>query len=215
MGGRLSQRFGGALGPEGRELVQRMVDASQRMRGLVGDLLELSRAARGEVPRARVDLLALLERVRADLATGIEETGAELRLPADLPHVLGDPPTLARLLQNLIGNALKFRHPDRAPRITVSATPIRRGAPDSAGIRFSTPRVELTLEDNGIGFDPSQAEVIFEPFKRLQPRTRFPGSGMGLAISRAIAERHGGRIWAVGRPGQGATFKLTLPAADG
>jgi signal transduction histidine kinase len=215
MGARLSQRFDGALGVEGRELVQRMVDASQRMRGLVGDLLELSRAARGEVPRARVDLRALIDRVRCDLGTRFEETGAELRLPPELPHVLGDPPTLTRLFQNLLGNSLKFCHAGRRPVLAVNASAVRRGAPDRSGVRLSTPRVEVVLEDNGIGFDPGQAEAIFEPFKRLQPRTRFPGSGMGLAIARAIVERHGGRIWAVGRPGEGATFCLTLPAADG
>lgn len=206
MGERLGERFDAQLGPEGTELVKRMNDAARRMRTLVDDLLELSRASRGEAARRRVELKPLFEQLRKDLAARFDETGAELRLPPTLPAVQADVPQLARLFLNLVGNSLKFCAPGRAPVVSVTATLGRRGA--------DRPVVELVLEDNGIGFDPSQAEAIFEPFKRLQPRTRYPGTGMGLALARAIVERHGGRIRAEGRPGQGASFHLTLPAAD-
>jgi signal transduction histidine kinase len=112
--------------------------------------------------------------------------------------VEGDPLQLRQLLQNLIGNALKYHQPDTPPRLKVHA-------------RGEAGKVQLFVEDKGIGFEQKDAERIFRPFERLVGRDKYPGSGMGLAICRRIVERHGGEIMARSVPGQGTTFIVTLP----
>jgi len=116
----------------------------------------------------------------------------------DLPTIDGDEPQLRQLMQNLISNALKFRRPDVVPEVEIAAT---------AG----TASVEITVRDNGIGFEPQYSGRIFRVFERLHGRSRYPGTGIGLALCRRIAERHGGTIVADGEPGAGATFTVTLP----
>ena len=212
---RLDERHRARLEGDGPELVQRIVEAAQRMRELIDDLLELSRVSQGAPPSARVELGPLLRRVEEDLSGVLGDSGGRLELPAELPAVRGDPAQLARLFANLLGNSLKFRHPERPSLVSVSARLLRRGESDDAGQRSPGARVEVRVRDNGIGFEPDQADRIFRPFQRLQPRTRYPGTGIGLAIARAIVERHGGRIRASGEPDQGAEMILTLPAAEG
>ena len=216
MGERLGERYGEALGPEGGELLQRMLGATDRMRLLIKDLLDLSRISTLRAPLERVELSEVLEEVLADLAAGLSEAGegAGVDVNAPLPAVLGVRTQLRRVLQNLIGNALKFRAPGRPPRVRVEFLLVRAGDSDSFGARTPAPRVELIVADNGIGFAPAHAEEIFEPFKRLHGRTRYPGTGIGLAICKAIVENHRGRIRAEPRPeGEGAQFVLTLRAA--
>lgn len=212
---RLDEKHRANLGRDGAELVDRIVDAAQRMRELINDLLELSRVSQAEEPSERVDLGTLFARVREDLSGVLAESGGRMELPEHAPTVRGDAAQLGRLFVNLIGNSLKFRHPERPPVVTISARPLKRGEKGGSGIRLQGSRVEVRLEDNGIGFDQEQAERIFRPFQRLQPRTRYPGTGIGLAICRAIVERHGGRIRAEGRPDQGAAMVVILPAAEG
>jgi light-regulated signal transduction histidine kinase (bacteriophytochrome) len=151
-------------------------------------------------PHQDVDLGALLDRARANLAARIEETGAVVEA-GELPHVEGDPGLLALVLQNLIGNALKFRGEER-PHVRVAAR--RDGA-----------MWELCVADNGIGIDAEYAERIFVIFQRLHTRTTYEGTGIGLAMCRKIVEYHGGRIWLdTGAPGPGTTFRFTLPAIE-
>ncbi len=115
----------------------------------------------------------------------------------ELPQVWGYPNKLSQLLQNLIGNSLKYRLPDKAPHVRVSA---RRGDGEWW----------VTVEDNGIGMEKIHLERIFEIFKRLHTRDEYPGSGIGLAICRRIVTQHGGRIWAESEPGQGSRFTFTI-----
>jgi signal transduction histidine kinase len=113
---------------------------------------------------------------------------------------------MRQLLQNLIGNAIKFRRPGVAPRVEVSARPAPRSAAEDV-------LWELRVADNGIGVDPAHAEKIFKPFERLHGHAAFEGSGLGLAVCARIVERHGGRIRAEGQPGVGTTLIVTIPAA--
>jgi PAS domain S-box-containing protein len=192
----LAQHYTGQLDAKADEFIAFTVDGVKRMQMLIQDLLEYSRVGtRGESSQP-IDCVAVLQRVLASLASTIHETHA--RVTHDpLPIVHGEAAQLTRLLQNLIGNALKYRS-ERAPHVHISAQP--QG------------QVWLfAVQDNGIGFDPHYAERIFGIFQRLHTRENYPGTGIGLAICRKIVEYHGGRIWAEGRPGEGATFYFTLP----
>lgn len=130
------------------------------------------------------------------------EAGAQIDIAA-LPAIEADPGQIQRLLRNLLTNALRFRRPDVAPRVEVSAEVERYGAlPDVC-------RIEV--RDNGLGFEEKYSERIFMPFERLHARSEYPGTGMGLAVCRRIAERHGGSIVARSRPGEGSAFIVRLP----
>jgi len=131
-----------------------------------------------------------------NLRTSIEESGADIRI-GSLPSVLADSTQLTQLFQNLIGNALKYRD-TRRPEVQIEATPT-----DGTWI--------FSVQDNGIGIDPRYFERIFQMFQRLHTRAEYPGTGIGLAICRKIAERHGGRIWVESQPGRGSTFWFTIP----
>jgi signal transduction histidine kinase len=135
----------------------------------------------------------------ADLELSIDEHCAEITV-LDLPTVRADPAQMRQLFLNLLGNALKFAREGEAPRITVSA-------------RCDEERIDLSFEDNGIGFEQKYAERIFKPFQRLHASGRYPGSGIGLAICKKIVERHGGTISAKSEPGRGATFLVSLPVS--
>src|SRR6185312_16314398 len=131
------------------------------------------------------------------LTQAIEESGASITHDP-MPTIAVDRGQMVRLFQNLIGNALKYRKPDQIPQIHITAEQMNR-------------EWTIAIRDNGIGFDPQYASTIFAPFKRLHQPDAFPGTGVGLAISRRIVEAHGGRIWAESRPGEGAIFRFTLP----
>ena len=194
---RLAARSAEALGEEGRDDLRRMQNAVTRMQTLIDDLLALSRVSTRGRPLVPVELDAIVRDVLSDMEPRIENTGARIEV-APLPTIDADPTQMRQLLQNLLGNALKFVRPGVPPVVR-----IRSAVADG--------RVELRVEDNGIGFEQRYAERIFTVFQRLQGRTEYEGTGIGLAICRRIAERHGGSITAEGRPGQGATFVVTLP----
>lgn len=167
-----------------------------RMESLLRDLMKFSRAVHEEVVIGSADLSASLAEAMSVLKTRIEETGAVIRVEP-LPSVKGDAAQLAHVFQNLLSNAFKYRHKDRTPEIEISSI---RQAEDCI----------VAVRDNGIGFDPRYAERIFGLFKRLH-KDEYPGTGLGLAICQRIVERYGGRMWAEGRPGDGATFYFSLP----
>jgi len=191
------------LDDDAKQYLHFMVDGANRMRQLIQALLTYSRAASAPTEEEAIDLARLVPAVVEDLAPSIGELGAKI-VVADLPRVVGDDIQMRQLFQNLIGNALKYHAKERSPEVRIDAAP-------SADGRFSI----VTIADNGIGFDPKYQQDIFKPFKRLHGRAERPGSGMGLAICRKIVERHGGSISAEGRPGQGAIFKLRIPAFAG
>ncbi|WP_119727380.1 sensor histidine kinase [Thermomonospora amylolytica] len=199
----IERRYGDKLDERGRRYIDFAVDGAKRMQALISDLLMFSRVGRSERPMEPVDLNRTLERTRHDLGHAIEETGA--RIEADeLPVVTGDRTLLAMLLQNLVGNAIKF-HGDEPPRVRLA---VRRSAehPDMW---------EFACSDNGIGIDPKYAERIFLIFQRLHPQDSYSGTGIGLAMCRKIVEYHGGRIWLeTDHTGPGTTFRWTLPAQE-
>jgi PAS domain S-box-containing protein len=195
----LQRRYEGRLDEDADEFIRFAVDGATRMRSLIDALLLYSRAGRGDTPVEPVDTAALVDRVAETLTAGREGPVARIH-HGELPEIAGDPAQLGQLFQNLLGNALKFTSPGRAPEIEVSAAP--------AG-----PGWVFTVADNGIGFDEAHAERIFRMFQRLHGRDEYPGTGVGLAIARKVVERHGGRIWAEPRPEGGARFRFELPEA--
>ena len=195
------------LDERAQDYLGRIAAAAGRMQRLIDDLLAYSRVTTRARPFKSVDLNASVADALADLEARVEATGASIEV-GELPRVQGDETQLRQVMQNLLGNALKFTVPGRLPKITVRAE-------TAAGGDASGGRVTLVVEDNGIGFDPRHVERIFAPFQRLHSRGEYEGSGMGLAIVRRIVERHGGSIQAIGAPGTGAAFRVTLPAAAG
>lgn len=182
-----------------RGYLDRLCQASERMRKMIDDLLELSRVATQGQPYARVELSKVAAHVISDLELQIERTGGTVEV-GDLPVVEADPLQIRRLFQNLISNALKYHRPDVPPVVKVSGT------------QLSPELIQIRVEDNGIGFDENQVERIFQPFQRLVGKSQFEGTGMGLAICKRIVERHGGELIARSTPGVGSTFIITLPA---
>jgi len=207
-GDRLDAKHSEGLGEQGRDCVERMRDAARRMRGLIGDLLAYSRVTTKAQPFEPVDLSAIAQGVLSDLEVRIQQTGGRVEVGA-LPTIDADPAQMRQLLQNLIGNALKFHREGVAPVVKVFSRPVEGPeAPDD-------PRHRITVEDNGLGFDPKHLDRIFGVFQRLHGRSEFEGTGIGLAICRRVAERHGGTITADSTPGQGARFIVTLPTRHG
>ncbi len=193
------------LDEEGRQYVDFMTDASRRMQTLVSDLLALSRVSTGARPFEDIDLGEMVETVLSDLSVQLSETGGQVQA-SDLPVVRADRTQMEQLFRNLIGNALKFRRPDTPPRVSVRGEAASGSLPDVPG-----PASTIRVADNGIGFEPSQGETLFAPFKRLHARHTYEGSGIGLAVCQKIVLRHNGRITAHGTPGEGAVFTVTLP----
>jgi PAS domain S-box-containing protein len=195
----LEQHLDGALDARGAEFIKFTVEGAQRMQALIRDLLAYTHVGGSTQAFAAVDGEALLVRVLGDLRLAIDDSGAEVSHDT-LPTLHGDAGQLGLVLQNLIGNALKFR--SQAPlRIHVTA---RRGGG----------QWEFAVRDNGIGIEPRHAERIFQVFQRLHTRSEYPGTGVGLAICKKIIERHGGRIWVESAPGRGTTCFFTLSAPE-
>jgi signal transduction histidine kinase len=194
----LQRRFAVPLGTQGAEYIDTIVNGTRHMDRLISDLLAFSRVGRGDSGMVEVNTQDILAQAEYQLAAQIRETQA--RITHDpLPTVRGTPIELLQLLQNLIGNALKFRAPGVHPAVHVSA---------SRDHEFWV----FSVRDNGIGIEPEHRERIFEMFQRLHGAETYEGTGIGLAICRKIAQHHGGRIWVQSNPGQGSTFSFTLPA---
>src|SRR5690606_19073497 len=193
-GDRLRLHLADRLDADGADYLQRMRSAAARMQTLINDLLAYSRVSRNAHRPRKVALSQVLAEVLSDLESRVESSGAEVRA-APLPEIEADPTQMRQLLQNLLGNALKFSHPQRRPQVSIDAELLPPPHPGGPA------RVRLRVSDNGIGFDNRYQERIFAPFQRLHGRSEYEGSGIGLAIVRKIVERHGGQIRADGRPG--------------
>jgi PAS domain S-box-containing protein len=196
----LGRRYASHLDSDAREFMGYIVEGSARMKQLIEDLLAYSRVGTRVREFRDVSSEAALEKALANLRGAQERTNAAVSHDA-LPAVHADEGQLIQLFQNLVGNAIKFRGTEE-PRIHVSAR-----AQDGAWL--------FSVADNGIGLDPEYAERIFLMFQRLHNREEYPGTGIGLAICKKIVDRHGGRIWVDGRPGNGCTFFFTLPMKEG
>lgn len=209
-GDRLETKFGEALGEQGKDYLGRMSNATRRMQTLINDLLTYSRVTTKAQPFAPVDLSTVTQEVLSDLETRTTEVNGRVEVD-QLPTVQADPLQMRQLFQNLIGNALKFSRPDEPPVVTVSSRPLNgKDSLSSMGLD-SKEALEITVQDNGIGFDAKYADRIFGTFQRLHGRGEYEGTGIGLSVCRKIVERHGGMIQAESEPNSGATFIITLP----
>ncbi len=195
----LARRYRGKLDRDADEFIAFAVDGAERMQKLIRDLLTYSRVTRITRTMEPVDLGQTLRTAMTNLKVAIEDSGACVTAEP-LPTVKGDATGLTALIQNLLANAIKFRGPN-PPNIHV-------------GVERAGEEWRISVRDDGIGFDPGQADRMFVIFQRLHSHEKYEGSGIGLAICRKIVERHGGRIWAESNPAGGATFQFTLPVAD-
>ncbi len=186
------------LDETGQHYAARIRASVKRMNEMIDDLIELSRVGRAELSRRPVDLGVIAGEILSDLAAGSPGRVVETVIGPDLT-VSADPRLLRNVLENLLSNAWKFSGATEGPRIEMG-----RSAEGDFFVR-----------DNGAGFDMAQAQRLFSPFQRLHKQSDFPGTGIGLATVHRIVERHGGRIWAESAPGQGATFRFTLPDQPG
>ena len=203
----LGKRYKGQLDERADTYIHYAVDGANRMQALIHDLLKYSRAGTRQAPLVPTSAAEVVGEVLRNFELTIAESGSSVTV-GDLPEVLADRVQLTQILQNLIGNALKFRREGVAHRVTVSAEPegnaeLEGGAADMW--RF-------TVRDNGIGIDREYFERIFVIFQRLHTRESFAGSGIGLAICQRLVERHGGRIWLESAPDEGSAFHFTLQA---
>ncbi len=198
-GNMLKKRYGEAIGEGGNDYLDRMLNATSRMQTLLKSLLDYSRLTTKAEPFRSVDLDQTVREVLSDLEVRIESAGGRVYVD-HLPAIEAEPTQMRQLFQNLIGNALKFHKEGEKPIVKVRSS------------RTGSGHCQITVEDNGIGFDEEHLERIFAPFHRLHGRSSpYEGTGMGLAICKKIVELHSGAITAKSAPGQGAAFIVTLP----
>lgn len=193
----LLRRLGDNADTEVQEFGAFIIGGVHRMQALIQDLLEFARLDGHALEREQVSLSRITSQVVHDLAAEIQEAGVEVRVES-LPTVTGDAGQLTRVLQNLISNAIKYRQ-DAHPSVQISAQ-----QRDQHWI--------VEVRDNGIGIAPGEAARLFKMFARLHDQSRYPGTGMGLAICKRIITEHGGEIWIEAAPGGGSRFRFTLPA---
>lgn len=195
----LARRYKGKLGQDADEFIDGALSGTKRMQQLIIDLLDYSRVGSKGRKGERTTCDAALDEAIANLKTAIEESKAAITR-ADLPTLTTDSSQLVQVLQNLLGNAIKFRS-DSKPEIHVSAE-----RKDEEWI--------ISVRDNGIGIPPDQSQRIFLLFQRLHERGKYPGTGIGLAICEKIVRGHGGRIWVESEPGRGSVFSFTIPDSE-
>jgi light-regulated signal transduction histidine kinase (bacteriophytochrome) len=194
----LQRRYAGKLDARADQYIEFAVDGAKRMQALINDLLVFSRVGQTAVQPALVSSDTALAQARSNLAEEIEKTGATIEA-GHLPLVMAELPLLTAVFQNLLSNALKFSGP-APPRIVISAT--RNGR-----------QWLFSVTDHGIGIEPQYADRVFVLFQRLNERSAYPGTGVGLAMCRKIIEYFGGRIW-LDTAAEGTRFCFTLPGED-
>lgn len=196
----LLQRRYQDIGTEAREFIGFIVDGAARMQNMMDGLLAYARAAAARKPCEPTSMESVLGDVMANLKAATDECKAEITHDP-LPTIEAEPTQMTHVMQNLIGNAVKFRG-EAIPRIHVSA-------------RQQTAEWVFSVKDNGIGIDPSLFDSLFVLFRRLQPVDKYPGAGVGLAIVKKLVQRHGGRVWVESQPGKGSTFYFSIPMSPG
>ena len=196
----IEKRMGADMTGELRGFFGFAVDGAKRMDRLILDLLEYSRTGQHASPPETVPLQSAIAEAVANLEATMDDAGASVQIARDFPTIQGTPSELVRLFQNLIGNAIKYRAPDRPPVVAVEWR-------DDG--RFW----RLAVRDNGIGIAPEDRERAFGIFQRLVTREQYEGTGIGLSICKKIVENRGGTIWIESEPGRGSTFHFTLPKA--
>lgn len=209
-GDRLASHHGDVFDEKGLDYLARMRNAAERMRLLISSLLAYSRVESKARPFETVNLDTVLAEVLSDLENSIQDTGGQISVD-ELPTVQADPVQMHQLLQNLIGNGLKFRRRDAPPRVQVRCKVVANDDQEALPNIAVEHTCVISVSDNGIGFDNKYIDRIFNIFQRLHSHDEYEGSGIGLAICRKIAERHNGMLTGEGRVGDGATFTLKIP----
>jgi light-regulated signal transduction histidine kinase (bacteriophytochrome) len=209
-GDRLRAKCAEQLSDQGKDYLERMQNAAGRMQTLIQDLLQLSRVTSRAQPFQPCDLGLIVADVINDLEVRLEQSVGSVEV-GELPTIDADPLQMRQLFQNLIANALKFHKPDVPPLVRIQSEQLTATDYSLPGARPPDRIVRITVEDNGIGFDPKFADQIFIVFQRLHTKTEYDGTGIGLAVCRKITDRHGGSIVAQSAEGRGATFVITLP----
>ena len=194
----LQQRYKEQLDPDAQEFISYAVDGATRMKSLIQDLLTYSRVETAAREFSVVEMNDVIKTLQRNLRFTLEETGTSITND-ELPKIHADEQQITQLFQNLISNAIKFRS-DQTPHIHL-------------GVKREGRFWQFCVQDNGIGIDQQYYQRIFVIFQRLHNRSKYPGTGIGLAICKKVVERHGGTIWVESTPGQGTTFYFTLPAA--
>lgn len=198
----LERRLADKLDDDTRQMMHFAADGASRMDQMLISLLEYSRVGRKGEPLARLSSREGVDEALRFLNPAIHEAHASISITGTWPEIIARRDEFTRLMQNLIGNAIKYRSNERSPEIEISV------APDKLGWRFC-------VADNGIGIDPAQFERLFRVFQRLHTREKYEGTGIGLAVARKIVEHHGGRIWAESEgEGHGSRFCFILPARN-
>ncbi|UQT61350.1 CHASE3 domain-containing protein [Streptomyces durmitorensis] len=197
----LEKRYGDTLDDRAKQYIDFAVDGAKRMQVLINDLLTFSRVGRLNDARVPVDLDQALTKALANLDTSVRDTGALVERPQKLPGTVGDPTLLTMLWQNLVGNAVKFHHPERTPRIRITCE-----EDEGSGTWL------LCVTDNGIGIPEEFVEKVFVIFQRLHGRDAYGGTGIGLALCKKIVEHHGGHIWIDSGHTGGTRVCFTLPS---
>ncbi|MBC1219303.1 PAS domain-containing protein [Nostoc sp. UCD121] len=205
-GDRLKSTCGDTLSEQGRDYLERMQNAASRMQTLIEDLLTLSRVTTRAQPFVSVNLTKIAQEVLSDLEIYVQQTGGSVEI-GELPTIQADPIQMRQLLQNLIGNALKFHRPQIPPVIKIYSKILNNQADN---ISSNSELCQIIVEDNGIGFEEKYLDRIFNVFQRLHSSIEYEGTGIGLAICRKIIERHHGHLTAQSKPGQGAKFTILL-----
>lgn len=196
----LQRGYRGRLDDEADDFINRIVAGARQMQTLIEDLLSYSRVEARSRPFEKIELSDVFGQVLEQLEASITDAGAEVTAD-ELPAVAGDRSQLSQLLQNLIGNGIKY-HGEQPPHVHVSAA-------------RTDDTWTISIRDNGIGIDPRHHQRIFEIFRRLHTEQAYPGTGIGLAVCRRVLQRHGGEIWVESEPGRGSTFHFTLPQSVG
>ncbi|MBB4265163.1 cache domain-containing protein [Roseospira visakhapatnamensis] len=197
--GLLRRRYYGRLDSDADTFIDYATEGAQRMHAMIGDLLEYARVKRTENPLAAVSLDKALDKALHSLSARLRDGGADVTVEGPLPVVRGQETLLVSLMQNLVDNAVKYRHPDRRPRVWI-------------GAHVDHGWCEISVRDNGLGIEPAFRERVFQIFQRLHPGGTYPGTGVGLSICHSIVESHGGRIWVESGPDNvGSVFKVALP----
>jgi PAS domain S-box-containing protein len=213
-GDRLKKRAGESLDDQSQDYLQRMFNAANRMQTLITDLMTFARIETKAQAFIPCDLGVIAAEVSADLETLIEQTGGRVDIE-ELPTIDADPMQMRQLLQNLVSNSLKYHREGVPPIVRVYIQkpdgPNRESVGESVA---ATQLCQISVEDNGIGFDEKYLDRIFTVFQRLHVKDEYEGTGVGLAICRKIVERHGGTITARSSPGEGSTFVVAIPVTQ-
>lgn len=200
-GERLQSRYRQALNDTGQQYLDRIMKAARKLQRLIDDLLELSRISTSDRPFEKFDLAELVREVVDDLQESISRVGGTIKIGA-MHHLTADRVQVRQLLQNIFSNALKYRKENEPPVVTIESRILDNGF------------CEISVADNGIGFDEQDLGRIFHPFERLRGSDRYEGTGIGLTTCQRIVVRHGGEITARSAPGRGSTFIVRLPAGS-